>query len=446
MSARGGSVPRWADAPSTSKSASDDRVLTSGYYQLTLTATILAGAEVRVHASGSLPSVSLLEIVVVPAFLCLLAEILYRPRLREHARVLYGRNRLVVWYGGYAAVASIVGLVRTSDTLQSFHDLFVALGLYALVALTVDNLTRLRGLLAAALAGAMINVGLSLLQIGLGGPYLVPLSKNIDAKLDLAGEAAAKLPTGLFSHPNGLAMFLLPVVLFLLVAAGTSFGTSVRRGPRMVALLAPALVVLDMTYAKGVYAWLAVGACFLVLPRKLDRHRAWMALAVVIGGITALTWYSLDAFVEGDLVFGTIVSRIDLWLATLAVLRADAFVAVFGGGGAQLAGQTLGTFEYGNAHNAWLDQALTYGVPALVFYFGGFVSAFRSLARRIRFEPRAVRSIALATFVSLVAILGESFFEPANHGIALQAQLFTLLAIAAVVPASQRPHPANESR
>lgn len=419
---------------------SDGRVLPTGYYQLALVAAVLATTEVRLRASASLPSVSLLELVVVPTFLCLIAEILCRPRLRARAGVLYARNRAVVWYGGYAAAAAFVGLLRTSNTLQSFHDLFVVLGLYALIGLTIDDLARWRGLLAAAMTGAMINVGLGLSQVAIGGPYVVPLSKNIDAKLDLAGEAAANLPTGLFNHPNGLAMFLLPVVLFLLVAGWAGFGESLRRRPRMAAVLAPTVLVLHMAYAKGVYAWLAVGVGFLVLPRRFDRHRVWLAVVVVIGGIATLTWYSLDAFLEGDLVFGTIVSRIELWLGTLDILGSDTFVAMFGGGGPQLAGQTFGTFEYGNAHNAWLDQGLSYGLPALILYLAAYLTAFRSLAGWIRSEPHATRSLALATFASLTAILGESFFEPANYGTALPAQLFMLFAVAATVPASHRPH------
>ena len=197
----------------------------------------------------------------------------------------------------------------------------------------------------------------------------------------------------------------------------------------MAALLALVLVVLERTYAKGAYAWIAMGACFVILPRRFDRHRVWLAVATSIVGIAALTWVSLDAFLEGDPGLGTIVSRIELWIATLDILGSDGFVAVFGGGGAQLSGRTI-TFEYTNAHNAWLDQALTYGVPALLFYLGAYLAAFRSLTRRIRSEPHPARTLAVATFAALVAILGESFFEPTNHGILFQAQLFLLFAVA----------------
>ncbi len=423
---------RWPDAPRPAT----DHVLTPGYYQLTLIAAALAGcAELHLRAGAGLPSVSVLELVVAPAFLSLVVEILSRRRLRAQVAALYHRNRALAGYGAYAAVASFVGLVRTTDTVQSFHDLFVALALYALVGLTVDDLGRLRGLLAAALVGVAINVALAVLQVGAGGPYPISLSENIDAKLDLAGELARSLPTGLFNHPNGLAMFLLPVVVFLVVGSWAGFQAAPRRAAWIAAVLVPTLFVLRLTYAKGVYAWLAAGAVFLVLPRWFDRHRVWLAVAAVVGGITALTWLSIDAFLSGELVFATIVSRIELWLATLHILRSDSFVAVFGSGGMQLIRQPLVTFEYTNTHNAWLDQALTYGIPALVFYLGAYLTALRSLARQIRSERPPIRTVALASFASLVGFLGESFFEPTNHSLALQVELFLVLGIAAALPA-----------
>ena len=439
MSVPATSALRSATAPPGSAIGSDGRVLTRGFYQLTLVAVFLtAAAEIGVRALPGLPTLSLLELVVIPAALCLIVEILCRPRLRALSRACYRRNRPVVWYSGYAALASLAGLGRSLDTLRSFHELAIAGALYVLVCLTVDDEARMRRLLAAALAGAMVNVGLAVLQIGAGGPYIVPVSENIDAKLDLAGNVAGHLVTGLFNHPNGLAVFLLPVVLFLLAAAWAGFHTARRRGPLMAALLALALLVLARTYAKGAYAWLAAGGLALVLPRRFDRHRAWLAMAVAVAGVATLTWVSLDAFLEGDPALATIVSRIELWGATLDILQSDSFVAGFGGGGSQLAGRTI-AFEYTNAHNAWLDQTLTYGVPALVFYLGAYLTAFRSLARRIRSESHPTRTLAIATYASLLAILGESFFEPTNHSIAFQAQLFLLFAIAGASPGSISP-------
>jgi O-antigen ligase len=110
---------------------------------------------------------------------------------------------------------------------------------------------------------------------------------------------------------------------------------------------------------------------------------------------------------------------------------------VLGSGGPQLLSRSVVSFEYPNPHNAWLSQMLTYGAPSLIFYLAAFGSAFRSLAERIRSGPAPTQAVALATMASLMALLGENFFEPADRGTTFQAQLFLLFAVAAraAVPA-----------
>jgi hypothetical protein len=411
-----------------------DPALTAGFYVLTVLATFLSTAELRIRPLPGLPSFSTLELLVYPALLCMLAEAMARPRFAARLRELPAANRPLALYVGYAALASILGLGlgRSSDSLQACKDLVAAFGLYAMIFATVDSDARRLGVLGAALAGAALQLGLALLQAATGGPYLVELSENIDAKLDFAGDTVTQVPTGLFAHPNGLAILLLPVVLFAAVAAWSGLGKIRRASLGMAGVLAVTLVVLKATYVKGVLAWLAVGLAFLVLPRRFDRWRAALAAGVVVGGVTALTWLSIRAFLDGEEVFGTIVTRVELWLAAIAAIRSDSFVVVFGSGNALLERQDLVTFEYPNAHNAWLNQALSYGVPALVLYLAAFWVGLRSLARQITGATHPARPIALATMASLVALLGESFFEPTDRGIVFQAQIFLLFGLAAV--------------
>ena len=54
--------------------------------------------------------------------------------------------------------------------------------------------------------------------------------------------------------------------------------------------------------------------------------------------------------------------------------------------------------------------------------------------------------IALAAMASLMALLGENFFAPADRGATCQAQLFLLLAVAARVDAPAARQPAPERR
>jgi hypothetical protein len=409
--------------------------LPAGFYQLTLLAVLISMIEVRIRPLPGLPSLSLLELVVVPALVGILVERLGRPGLAARIRVIR-HNRALAGYIGYAGLAAGIGLSRSADSLQAFHDLAAAYALFALIVLTVDTRGRLLGLLATCLAAAIPSVLLGVLQIATGGFYLFPRSTNIDAKMDLAGEAARNAPVGVFSHPNGLALYLLPIAVFLAVAAWRGFGARRRLSLVLCGVLAVLLVVLKVTYAKGVYAWLAVALGFLALPRPFDRWRAWLAVIVPVAGITTLVWITVDAFLRGDLQYGTVISRIELWLSAIDILQDDRFVTVVGSGGPQLLARGLVTFEYPNPHNAWLSQALTYGAPALVLYLAAYVSAFRSLARTLRSADAATRALALAAMATLMALLGENFFEPADRGVAFQSQLLLVFAIAACTRAT----------
>lgn len=417
--------------PASSGAASALASATPGFYTLTLLATLLSTTELRLRPVPALPSFALVELVIYPVVLCLLAEAMLRPRFAAHLRALHRANRPLVWYVGYAALASFLGLSRSSDSLQACKDLVAAFGLYTMVLVTVDSHHRLLGVLLAYLGGASLHLGLAILQGEGGGPYLVPLSENIDAKLDFAGNFATNIPTGLFAHPNGLAMLLLPVTLFTAAAMWPGFGRARRFGPIMAGTLVVTLFVLKTTYVKGALAWLAAGFVLLVLPRRLDRWRAAIAACAVVGGIAGLTWMALAAFLDGEHVFGTILSRVELWLAAIDVLRSDGFTQALGSGNGLLAHQDLVTFEYPNAHNAWLNQALSYGIPALVLYLAAFWVGLRSLAQQVARSPSPERSIALAALASLAALLGESFFEPTDRGVVFQAQIFLLFALAA---------------
>lgn len=409
---------------------SGQSVLPAGFYHWTLIATLLSIVDVRLRPLSGLPSFSLLELVVVPTLLAVITELLTRQRLAASLSI-YRSNRPLAWYVGYAGLASVAGLVRSSASLQAFHDLFLAFALYALVLVTVDTRARLIGLLVTHLAGAILGLGIALLQIATGSFYVLPRSENIEGKLDLAGEAVTNAPTGLQAHPNSLALYLLPIALFLVVGAWRGFGKTRRPSLVLGTVLVATLIALYFTYAKGVYAWLVAGILFLALPRSFDRWRFWIAQMVPFAGIALLVWLAINAVLQGDLQYGTIISRLELWFLALDIIQSDSFVMVLGSGGPQLLSKGVVSFEYPNPHNAWLSQALTYGVPALIFYLAAFGSALRLLAQRIRSGDAPTRAVALAAMASLMALLGENFFEPADRGSSPQAQLLMLFAVAA---------------
>lgn len=406
--------------------------LPPGFYHLTLVAVFLTTSELRPPRLGGLPAFTVLEILLYPAAMCLAAEALARPNLVAHLGALYRRNRVLCWYVGYGALAAVIGLSRTTETLQTYKDLAVGVVLYALVFLTVDSPARLGGVFLANLSGSMLSVTLALSQIATGGPYLVDRVEAAEAKMDLTGDAVGDVPMGIFAHPNGFTIALMPTILFLLVAVWPGFGRLRRAGwPALVPLMAT-LFVVGLAYVKGVYAWLFAGAAVIFLPRRFDRWRLHLSVGLVLGGVAALTWVGISAYLEGEGLFGTIVSRVELWLAAIDTIGSDGYVAVLGSGDPAFQERTFVTVEYGNAHNAWLNQALTYGIPAMVLYLGAFWTALRSLARTVATAGHPHRGLALATMASLTALVGEYFFEPVDRGVIYQAQLFVLFALASI--------------
>lgn len=405
--------------------------LTPGFYILTLVLAFISTTEIRVRVAES-PSFTLLELGIYPASACFIAEMLLRPRLVERLRQLYWRNRAIAWYAGYAALATLIGLVRSPDTLKIFKDLFPALVLYVLVYLTADSHGRVLGLLAACLAGALLSVGLGLSQIAFGGPYVAELSMHLEAKQDIAGNAIDQVPTGIFGHPNALGALLLPVAIFLICSTWPGYRSSRRLGLGSLAILTVTLFVLQMSFVKGVYTWLAAAIVFLAIPRWLDRWRFPIAMVTPFVGIIALTWLSIHTFMEGDMMLSTMISRIELWLGAIDIISSDDFVLVFGNGSALMGARDFATMDYGNAHNAWIDQVLNYGLPALGLYLACFFVALRSLGQALVGATIPQRALVLATMSSVMALLGENFFEPVDRGVVFQAQLFILFALASI--------------
>ena len=261
-------------------------------------------------------TVTLQQLIAYPVAACLVVETMLRPRLSAEMLCLYRVNRPMSVRRAWSDRGRL-RCPRLGRGAASIQGLFPALVLYGLIFLTIRTHRRVVCLLLANLAGALVNIGLAMSQIATGGPRPIPLSQNIEAKQDLAGNLVEQAPTGLFNHPNGLAIFLLPVALFLLVAAWPGLKQPRRVRFAMLGLLVVTLFILKMGYVKGVYAWLGAGVAFLALPRRIDPWRLAIAIAMVVIGIVVITWLSIHAFVEGEVIFGTVLTRIELWLAAV---------------------------------------------------------------------------------------------------------------------------------
>ncbi|MES3020110.1 MAG: hypothetical protein V4857_00855 [Pseudomonadota bacterium] len=397
---------------------------------------LAAGIDVRTRDIGiGGPASNPLEALLLVAFALLLADAVvfsHQPaRMLESA---WRSNRFAVLYFGWAGLAGFVGIYQlTSLSFFVFRNLFPAFVAYVFLTFSVRKAQDLRLLLTVFLVAAGPNLLLGLSQYFFDGPFPVQMNAASAIKMDIDGTLVRSAVAGLFNHPNGLAIFLVPVLL-------TAFGLAVSRAPSSIwlrlfagAVLATTMLLLYLSKAKGAWAWSLFGLMVLLAPRGLLAFRhAWTLHLLAVGaGIAALTTASL--LIGG--AFNTMLTRIELWHAAMLAVGNDLFSLLFGSSqeGVWRLSTRMSSLQYTNAHNVFLNQAVYFGLPALVFYVGTFVYAVRAAQQAFAAaaDPRVAQGARIALAV-LLSMAGQYFFEPAAEasGYALEWLLFVGLAAA----------------
>jgi O-antigen ligase len=402
--------------------------MTVGFYYLTVLLGLCITLPFRVRAGAS---IALSDLVAFPAGICLVLEAMRSPAVRARLRDLRRVNPVVVAYAGWTVFAGLIGLARSSDVLKIDHDLIPAFVLYVLIGLTIDRPSRLRALVTACLLGLACHLVLAIIQARFGGPFLTPTSPGMDAKLDVSGELVTTNVVGLFPHPNGLAMFLLTPALFGLALLPRVTGS---RRVVLAIVVGLVLIMLQQTQGKGAFAFLAVGVALLLVPRRLDRARPLLAAVLPLIAIVTILWFSVTQFLDGQPVYGTLITRLALWNHAIEIIVTDWITQIFGNGYPLYGVAVVGSFEYPNAHNAWLNHVLSFGLPGLALYLGCFVMGIRLACRKLAGQRGARRAALLACPAALAALFGEYFFEPADRGEIYTGQMFLILALVAVLP------------
>ncbi len=407
-------------------------------YHLTLLVVVAATVDYRFFADvPGLPSITLLEIAALVAVILSTALLRGRPGIRQRAYRVVRSNQMVFGYLGWITLAALVNLAWSSVPAATLKDLLAGFILFLLVAVSVRGANEARGVLAIYLLGAMVQVVLASAQVMFGGPRPVPVAEVAAYKQDVLGGGVLDVETvvtGLFMHPNGLALFILPAALLIL--AQVSYGhVSLPKRLGLVFMLALSLFALWHTQAKGAFAWLVIGVMVLSLPNAMAPWRAPAGWTGLLGGIVVIILASMWLYQEmGQL--GTVVSRIQLIAAALAVLEDNMLVLTIGGGSDHMYAYSnvFSNMEYASSHNTYLDQALLFGLPGLLFYLGILLSALRRVAAAPQ-QPFDGRWQMIRRFLhaALIALLGAFFFEPGLFGSHLQAIFFLFTGLIAAM-------------
>lgn len=396
---------------------------------LPLLAFFAVGFDYRLSV-GTGPTLAVLEVVAFIAMAIWLLDLVWNQR-RVMSETLAAARSLgwVVAYFAWAWVTVWLGLTRSVDNLWAFRNIFPGLVVAFVVMVHVRDGRDARHCLTAFLGGVAINLVLATSQKFFGRPYPNALHAGALIKMDLEGKFVTNTPAGFFVHPNGLAVFLIPAIIVLVVGfrAGL-FRAALWRWLLQWPLAALAGAILYLTYAKGALLWVALGLAMCFAPRWSRRRLGWLA-AAMLAVIPLLVFVGSDPFRLGFRTLNSMMTRLDIWKAAFQAMAADPYVLAFGNGFGAIyrASLRLSELPYPNAHNNVLNQVIFFGLPALALYLIAFATTVRRAGMAMR--TRDDDALLLALVATLVALVGEHFFEPVLDSVALQAQYYAFLAL-----------------
>lgn len=420
------------------QASTGQRVNRSPIYRLTLVIVFSITVDYRFFSGiPAVPSITIVELLSYLALMLLFGRLaLQGEELSKEVIHFYKENRPVVWYFAWAGFASLVTLTRSVDGLRYYKDLIPSLIVYFLVSTYVDDLRSLRSVTVAFLCGVVLNLFLGLSQSLTGVPRIVEMNQNAMLKLNLSGQiVSGNLATGLFTHPNGYALFLVPAAILIptLVFRGRFLGT----GKRLVLVLVWGLLAYNLwsTYGKVAYAFTLIGLGLVFVLGFSKRWHLATGIAILVASVGGITAYSLWAYAQKSSLFGTMLTRYELWKGALLAIRHDPMVAMFGNGFENMTALSAvySNMEYPNAHNTYLNQVVFFGLPALGLYVSVWQMSLRRVSDMLKKAGDWEKTAGIFLLSVMIVLSGIYFFEPASQGVVEQAQFFALLAVAAAL-------------
>lgn len=384
---------------------------------------------------GRGPSSNILEFVSLVAILTYLADNVIRQNMASTTlRRAFKVNPYFVFFCVSAFFAGCIGVLKYPISFFVFRNIFPAILAFFLVMAYVEKTGDIKKIYILFLFAALPNIGVALSQYLIGIPYIVPANLASSVKMDVDGGFVKIVVVGLFNHPNGLSIFLLPIAIISLGLFLYERNISFLWRLFYIVLFLLSAIVLYMTRAKGAWAWGVIGIAFMCLPlRLIKRNYFWIAaVSVVCLFVLAITQVSL--LIGGAL--NTMVTRIALWGAAIDGVSGSLFSVVFGSAQRDVwfASARVSDLQYSSSHNVYIDQAVIFGVPAAVFYFVAIVYAFRNVNLAARAIHGKGDAMALKILLGVLAGLsGHYFFEPAAESSGLAAVMAIALSLTGVL-------------
>jgi hypothetical protein len=390
------------------------------------------------------PSFTALEGLTYFAFLIFLADgIIYKNSVRDVFSGIWEADKYVLVYALWIGTLCFANFVRGYgfSTLSNFKDLLPSIMLLIVMYAYGRSQEGVNNILKIYLVGLGINVCLGVMQGTIGMPRPVPMSMGAAAKMDLNGHIMSKnLATGLFTHPNGFALYLIPCLILLVMVAFKRIDLGKWWRTYAIGALPLLLFAYYRSQGKGAIAWALLGCILALMPIKSRRTSLYLMLAAMVGGVVFLSVGSLyvaDHFHIKSLT--TMLTRVQLWQAGVHAVMTDSGFFLFGVASNNVLyasyRYTGGTFPYPNAHNGIINQAVYFGVPCMIIYLMMIYKAVSSLTKGSDSQLMASPQVVRFAMASVIALVGDYFFEPASEGVLLQGQFFFLLALCLILTA-----------
>jgi putative inorganic carbon (HCO3(-)) transporter len=284
-------------------------------------------------------------------------------------------------------------------------------------------------------------IGTIIATLGLAGTnwlYKNPLLSGIALALPQWIRGLPGAPQGF--HPNevgGALLWFVPLQVALAVWSGRTGRLRTRAGIVLCATAVLSCLTLLLTQSRG--AWLGLGVGLLLIGAWLDKRARLFALVLVLAAVAVLalqgTAWLQSALSEG--IAPQVLGESN-WNFRLGVWRA----ALWGIEDFPITGMGLGTFraarrmyplstmpadyDFGHAHNGFLQAALDLGLPGLIAYTALWAeSAWMVMAslRQVQDStPRAWDTVIFWTAIGFQGCLVSSFVFNWTDTIALGAR------------------------